>query len=275
MDVYIQEVVDSYSNYLAKFDQKHHSKCLKKFQRLLQRDQEAARSEALVFSWLHSLGLRPEPVDRGMGGIDFLCHPHSFRKFYVEVTALDPEAMAKESGIPNDPHQPEGSFNPITWGLLRKTIKKVRQMAGLSHPRLLIITGSHFMSNALLCNLGPALLTGDTRIEVPLHNIDSPIRISSQLSNSVFFRFLRGKLQPCRKTISAILFMALSGNQCHINGIIHPEPIMSFDIKSLPEVPFFRLKSWPIIDGVIQTEWIGPPSRPAIFKYVPLQDNDS
>lgn len=275
MHVSIQEIVDSYSEYLANFDQGHHSKCLKKFQRLLQRDQEAAWSEALVFSWLYSLGLRPEPIDKGMGGIDFLCHPHSFPIFYVEVTALDAETIAKESGIPNDPYQPGGSFSSITWTLLRKVIRKVKQMAGLSHPRLLVITGTHFMSDTLLCHFGPSdLLTGDSEIEVLLNSMDSPIIISSKLSNSVFFRFRKEKVQPCRKTISAILFMALFANQCHISGIIHPEPSMSFDINSLREVPFFRLKSWPIINGIIQTEWVGPPSRPAIFNYVPIQDND-
>ncbi len=275
MDVSIQDIVDSYSKYLAKFDQKHRSKCLKKFQRLLQMDQGAARSEAVVFSWLYSLGLRPEPIDRGMGGLDFICHPYSFSNFYVEVTSLDAETIAKESRIPNDPHQPGGSFSPITWTLLRKVIRKVRQMAGLSHPHLLVITGTHFMSDALLCNFGPSdLLTGNTKIEVPLHNIDSPTRMSSQLSNSVFFRFLKGRIQPCRKTISAILLMAIFADQCQVSGLVHPDPNLVFDIKSLPEVPFFRLKSWPIINGIIETEWVASPSRPANFNYVPIQDID-
>jgi hypothetical protein len=92
-DVSIQEVVDSYLDYLTKFDQKHLLKCSKKFQRLLRTDQEAARAEAAVFSWLHSRGLAPEPIDRGKGGPDFLCHSYSFSNFYVEVTALVPEIL--------------------------------------------------------------------------------------------------------------------------------------------------------------------------------------
>jgi hypothetical protein len=162
-DVSIQDVADSYLDYLAKFDQKHHSKCLIKFQRLLRADQEAARSEAVVFSWFHSIGLTPEPIDRGEGGPDFLCHSRSFSNFYVEVTSLSTKTIANKSGIPESPKDGGGgNFDTITLTLFRKTIKKIPQLASLPHPRLIVITGSHYAADTLLCGFGRFLLTGDT-----------------------------------------------------------------------------------------------------------------
>jgi hypothetical protein len=277
MDASIQEIVDSYSEYLANFDQKHRSKCLKKFQRLLRTDQKAARSEAVVFSWLHSLGLAPEPIDRGKGGPDFLCHSRHFSKFYVEVTTLSSETIANKSGIPDlDKCEGGGNFNPITLTLLRKAIKKIPQIANLSYPRLIVITGSHPASYTLFCGFGRDLLTGDTITDADSNKEEIPQLYYSEeeFINSIFFTVQEQNITPDNQSISAILLMANYCNRCYVIGLDHPEPHMRFDIRSLPEVPFCQLKSWPIINGIIQTEWVGPASRPAIFNYVPIQDND-
>jgi hypothetical protein len=275
-DVSIQEVVDSYLKYLAKFDQTHHVKCLKKYQRLLRTDQEAARSEAVVFSWLYSLELAPEPIDRGKKGPDFLCHSRCFSNFYVEVTALSSETIANKSGIPDlNKCDGGGNFNPITLTLLRKAVKKIPQIAGLSYPKLIIITGSHSAANTLLCDFGRDLLTGDTIIDADSDKKEIPQLYypEEEFINSIFFSVKQQKITPDHQTISAILLMANYWNQCCVIGLNHPEPHMRFDIRTLPEVSFFQFKSWPIINGIIDTEWVGPPSRPTIFNYVPIQDN--
>lgn len=275
-DVSIQEVVDSYLKYLAKFDQTHHVKCLKKYQRLLRTDQEAARTEALVFSWLHSLGLAPEPIDRGDGGPDFLCHSGSFSKLYVEVTSLSSETIANKSGIPDlDKCGGGGNFNPITLTLLRKAIKKIPQIASLPYPRLIVITGSHPSSYTLLCGFGLNLLTGDTITDADSgkEEISQIYYPEEEFINSIFFSVQERKITPDHQTISAILLMANYCNRCYVIGLNHPEPHMRFDIRSLLEVPFCQFKVWPIINGIIETEWVGAPSRPAIFNYVAIQDN--
>jgi hypothetical protein len=277
MDASIQEVVESYLKYLVKFDQAHNVKCSKKFQRLLRSDQEAARSEAVVFSWFHSLGLAPEPIDRGEGGPDFLCHSRSFSDFYVEDTALSAETIANKSGIPEiNKGEGGGNFDTITLTLLRKGIKKIPQLSGLPHPRLIVITGSHSAANTLLCGFGRDLLTGDTisyadsgKTEIP--QLYYP---EEEFINSIFFTVQQLKIKPDHQTISAILLMANYYNRCYAIGLIHPEPHMRFDIRSLPEVPFCQFKSWPIINGIIETEWIGGPSNPVIFNYMPIQDNN-
>jgi hypothetical protein len=277
MDVSIQEVIDSYLKYLAKFDQTHHVKCLKKYQRVLRTDQEAARSEALVFSWLHSFGLAPEPIDRGQGGPDFLCHSRVFPKFYVEVTTLSSETIANKSGIPDlDKCEGGGNFNPITLTLLRKAIKKIPQIANLPYPRLIVITGSHHASYTLLCGFGRDLLTGDTITDADCDKEGIPQLYypEEQFIKSIFFTVQEQNITADNQSISAILLMANYYNRCYVIGLNHPEPHMPFDIFSLPEVPFCQLKSWPIINRIIQTEWVGPSSRPAIFNYVPIQDND-
>lgn len=279
MQVSIQEIVESYLKYLAKFDQAHTTKCLKKFKRLLQADQEAARSEAVVFSLLHSLKLSPEPIDRGQGGPDFLCHPLCFSNFYVEVTALTQRKIAKDSGIPEVLKDcGGGNFGPITPTILSKAIKKIPQLSGLPHPRLIAITGSHHMAYTLLCGFGRNLLTGDTITTIT--DTDNDIETIPQLFyqeeeffKSIFFTVQGLNITPDHQTISAILLMANYDSQCCVIGLNHPEPHLSFDIHSMPDVPFCRFKSWPIINGIIETEWVGPPSRPAIFDYARIQEN--
>lgn len=270
MNVSIQEVVDSYLKYLAKFDQTHNVKCLKKFQRLLRADQEAARSEAVVFSWFHSLGLAPEPMDRGKGGPDFICHPLYLSDFYVEVTTLSTETIANKSRIPEiNKGEGGGTFDTITLTLLRKAIRKIPQLSGLQFPRLLVITGSHSASNTLLCGFGRDLLTGDTITDAD-NGITELYYSKEKFINSIFFSVQKHRIIPDHQTISAILLMANYHNRCYVIGLKHPEPLTRFDTRSLPEVPFCQFESWPIINRIVETEWVGPQSRPAIYNYVPI-----
>jgi hypothetical protein len=53
----------------------------------------------------------------------------------------------------------------------------------------------------------------------------------------------------------AILLVAISGIQADLVGLLHPEPGIPFAPSLFPQVPYLRVKNWPIVDGRIEIEW--------------------
>jgi hypothetical protein len=72
----------------------------------------------------------------------------------------------------------------------------------------------------------------------------------------------------CRKSISAILHVAVYGNKSEVWGILHPEPAWTLNIAFLPNLPFVRIAQWPVVDGKISTEWVvASPSGRSVFHF--------
>jgi hypothetical protein len=236
-------------------------------------DQEAAMAEAVTFGILEALALSPkvnESVKKG--GPDFLCtgsfatpalrrfvKPPPNSSFFVEATSLFPNAVSNRSGIPNDiPESGDGgAFSLLTQSVNNKAEAKNEQLKGCGKPGVVAIVSSH-SGIAALFNSATAeyCLVSEPQIRTPLGGGQS--RQETTLQRSVF---LQAGTDPAtivsyRKNISAILLIAVYGRESEIFGILHPEATFPINIKFFPKVPFIRLQKWPIVDGVISTEWI-------------------
>lgn len=265
----LAETIESYKTFLSVKYPSHYTP----FCNRLDCKPESARAEAVTFSLFRS---QFEDViiseDVGTGGADFLCVSES-RKIIVEVTCAESEAVAAQSGWPNG--VPEdgsgGSFGLITHMLRTKASKKAHQLSGYEMPQVLAITCEHIAADFLLGPLGAEMfLTSDTKISVPIATgkpIDEKIHLTTDLKDSVFFRFRDGIFEPCRQSISAILLISIFADKLYVVGILHPHPQHSFPISLLPSVPFLRMKKWPPENHGIETEWVIHSPKPTAFHH--------
>ncbi len=81
---------------------------------------ESARAEAVIFSMLRSNKLKVENYeDPSHGGPGFICKSNS-HSFLVEVSCLEVDSVAKNSGIPNEiPKESVASTYNLITNLLR------------------------------------------------------------------------------------------------------------------------------------------------------------
>ena len=197
-----------------------------------------------------------------------------------EVTCLGAEAVANQSGIKDSVPKggSAGCFGMITHMLRTRASGKTNQLSGYQIPRILVITTEHRCGDFLLGPQGAeTLLTSDTHITVPLNNSLENDYFSSDLRNSVFFKFgNNGRVELCRRSISCLLFANINTNRVDLVGILHPEPKFDFPINLLPSIPFLRIKKWPFQDHEIETEWIihYPESESFFHHAVELNDEE-
>ena len=249
------EVIKSYKLFLeVKYPTHFQSYC-----RRLKSHLESAKAEAVTFSILRSIFDDVQVAeDISTGGADFLCKSNG-AEFISEVTCLEAESVAAQSGWKNEvpKNGSAGSFGMITHMLRTKASSKAAQLSGHSFPRILVITCEHIAADVLLGSHGAeTLLTSDTKIEVPIGKPIENIDLVTDLKNSVFFRYKNGSLESCRRSISAILLLSIFADKTFVVGILHPDPEYDFPIRLFPSVPFLRLKAWPPKNGRIETEWV-------------------
>jgi len=249
------QIIESYKLFLeVKYPNHFDSYC-----RRLKNQPESSKAEAVTFSILRSIFnsvLIAEDISTG--GADFLCKMDG-AEFISEVTCLETEAVAAQSGWKNE--VPEngsaGSFSMITQMLRTKASSKAGQLSGHDFPRILVITSEHLSADFLLGPHGAeSFLTSDTQIEVPIDKPIENINIVTDLKNSVFFRYKNGSIESCRRSISAILLLSIFADKSLVVGILHPDPEYEFPINLLPSVPFLRMKAWPPENSIIETEWV-------------------
>ncbi len=256
----VPTLVDNYKNFLEVNYPNH----VRSFCRRLRDQPESARAEAVVYSFFEANHLDVQvEEDVGKGGVDFRCKTGK-AEFVTEVTGLDPESVTCKSGVPNE--LPETSFgyhySMITNLLRAKASQKAFQMSRYNCPRILVITSEHAEALGLLgMEGGENLLTGGTRIAIPSG------RLVIDLDKCTFFRLKNGKLESCRRSISAILLLSISPVNAFVVGILHPDPVYKFPIELLPSVPFLRLKKWPPENDSIEIELIGNKWKPERFWY--------
>jgi len=258
----LNDILENYKNYLRV----KHDLRFKLFERLEKKDPQAARAEAVVFSFLRSQGLDPHiEEDPSTGGVDFICGTGS-GAFYVEVTSVEREAAATRSGIPNEIEEQKAFwFDFITQSLWNKVYRKSRQFAAITRPALLVITGEHVASEVFFGEIGAqTLLVGDVQIRVSVGQPGLEETLSTQYNNSAFIN-KRGEIHEPSQRISGILLIGINQNYYSMVGILNPDPKHAFPIGNLPSVSFLRLDVWPPKDGIFRTQWvIGNPDIPRI-----------
>jgi hypothetical protein len=271
----INKTIETYKEFLMVKYPSH----FRPFCRRLNSKPESAKAEAVTFSLFRSVTEDVKVAeDVATGGADFLCLVDN-TDFIVEVTCLEGEAVAGQSGWPNEVPKgaSAGSFGMITHMLRTKASKKAPQLSCYQMPRVLAITSEHHAHALLGPPAAETLLTSDTKITVPIgQHIDENVHLTTDLKDSVFFKFKNGDIESCRKSISAILLIDISADRSLVVGILHPDPQHEFPISFLPSVPFLKMKEWPPENYSIETEWVIHTPQPARFFHqeVVLRDKE-
>lgn len=251
----VEDLVDNYKRFLSEKYPTH-------LKRYCNRKPDSARTEAVTFhffkNYSEDVQLKEDPAK---GGVDFQCKTDT-AKFMAEVTCLDAESIACKSGLKNESSLKRSSewYSGITGKLFGTAKKKASQISGYDCPRILVIGCEHPQADLLLGTTDAEfLLTGEQKIPVlPFSNPIENRNLVTDMENSVFFRYNKEtrKLEPCRRSISAILLFSIFGANVLVAGILHPDPAQKFPIEFLSSVPFVRLKKWPPENGMLEIEWI-------------------
>lgn len=256
------EVVDAYSLFLEVQHPDHH----KLFQRRLTTDPNAARAEAVVFSWLRSQRMKPEIAESpATGGVDYLCVPKLRPPFLIEVTVLNREAVERRSGWPDELSDRADAFSMITPNLWSKGRHKAPQLADKEVARVLAICLSHVGASALLgTKAAEWLMVSEPKIEWPIdfEGTSVPSRNVTDLRNAAFFRLEFNRIVPVRQSISAILLIAIWDDQLNAVGLLHPQPAVPFDYGVFHNLPFLRV-DWPFVAPDIRGEWVVGHPKPS------------
>lgn len=249
----LSDAVSAYSLLLEIGYPDHH----RSFQLRMGNDPDAAKAEAVVFSWLRSQAMVPTPFDTpGTGGPDYLCSPPLSAPFLIEVTSLNKEAVETRSGWPDELEEKAHSFGMVTANLWHKTRTKASQLSDYDVARVLAICLSHVGAGALLGQLAAQwLMTSQPQLSVPVGGPLNEIRQVSDLGKAAFLTIRDGLIVPARKSISAVLLIAIWEHELCVVGMLHPEPAVVLDYRVFGEVPFLRL-TWPLKDDALRTEWV-------------------
>lgn len=276
----IDGMLNSYSEYLHH----DHPQNAKRFGETRASDREAAVAEAVVFGILQQFNVDPQINDDvKTGGADFICCPSRGPlakrlpgdRFVVEATSLSPDAVTRRSKLPNaPPHEIGGrAVGLLMRSICNKAKSKATQLGGYPTPRVLAIASSHARIAVLFDDA-----TAEWALEPPSYwteEIGGSTEDGTEyndLETSVFMKpGPNGTIVACRQSISAILLVAVHGNQSEVWGILHPEPAFPLNIGFLPDVPFVRIARWPVVDGKLSTEWVGASPSGRSVCHFPVQ----
>src|SRR5262249_4588399 len=152
------------------------------------------------------------------GGVDYECISDYRDPFLLEVTHLDRDAVTDRSGWPDKLDDTVRMFSQITPKLYSKAKAKASQLADYDVARVLAITLTHVGAGALLGNLAARwLMLSEPKIAFPIAEGGlQPLQTSQQVTDlkySVFFKGESGTIVPTRRSISAILLVAIWDDQ--------------------------------------------------------------
>lgn len=257
----VYDLLDEYKDFLDGTDR------FESFERLCCAEPEAARSEAVAYSFFKRNGCEIQVEETpNEGGVDFRIQAES-TDFVVEVTSILRETYTEHSGIPERIISGRGySVDPYRIPhLIRSEVSsKARQMSGYDCPRILVITCEHPEYADFLDEkeaFGPAvLLTSPPKIEIPSGNN------VTDLADSLFFRFQNDRIVFCRESISAVLLFYISKYYVQTTCLLHPQPVYNFLVDFLPSVPFVEV----LISGTedyTETRWIPDNLPDGVFIY--------
>ena len=94
--------------------------------------------------------------------------------------------------------------------------------------------------------MSPPGISNRTQSKNTSDDTETPISFTSgnatNLEYSLFLKFNeRGRIEFCRKQISAVLLFYIRTHEASIVGLLHPKPIYRFSDKILPSVPFMKV----------------------------------
>jgi hypothetical protein len=261
------DIVSSFADYLSKRHPRNH----KEFLSRLRDNPEAAQAEAVTFSLLISLDLSPAVNETvKSGGLDFKCTPRSGEPFLVEVTSLNAERVAERTSLPNTTDETGGAYSFDNRKLREVVDSKMGQIVSGPLANVLVIILFHISASEVFGTLPiQELLTGQPKLVTYVGGHPSQ---RTDLENSIFLRAAEDRnIVSSRRALSAVLLVAATDGQCSVTGLVHPDPEVRLSLGGFGEVPFVRLKEWPIVaDGRIETEWTVPQPRNATIYLRPL-----
>jgi hypothetical protein len=161
----------------------------------------------------------------------------------------------------------------ITPNLWYKTKNKAAQLGGHEIARVHAICLTHIGADVLLGTLAAQwLMTSQPKLSVPIGVPITTIGEITDLSKSAFLSIRDDAIVAERKSISAILLIAIFENELHAVGMLHPEPAVAFNYRTFIELPFLRI-DWPVKDGNLITEWVMAKPTPRVDRHIPMSLN--
>lgn len=254
---YIQPLINKYKLVLKTKD----TQLLRRFCDRALYNPESCRAEALIYWFLSNCAvnvvINEHPRE---GGPDFRCGSEG-REFFLEVTSLSADAVARESGIPNVARAGVEILSPISRTLFEKAISKVPQLARIGKPSILAITTEHLLGSAFMDETATRnLLTGREYFCVPIGEPKRPMWVETALEDSVFYsREYDSPADHCRRDISAILLVHITSSGLRPIGALNPAASFPFSAQALSSVLFFSVSQQPDVDSpVIRLERNNP-----------------
>lgn len=260
-------------NEYKRFLETYHSERCKSFDELCCTEPEAARAEAVLFSFFKWDGYDIRVEETGNeGGVDFRAQKEN-TEFVIEVTSILRETFAEHSGVSENPWTSGRGVHVGDYDiahLIRSEVSgKADQMSGYDCPRLLVTACEHVEYQTYLKKSEDVGFGADMFLTSPqvlgLPNLDDV----TYLNDSLFIRFQNGRIVFCRASISAVLLFHISKYHSQVTGLLHPKPAHKFSIELLPSVPFVEalipekvlvseMKDYSVedFDNQIGTRWI-------------------
>ena len=275
------------------FLETYHSERCKSFHELCCTQPEAARAEAVIFSFFRWNGydIRVEEI-LSRGGVDFRVQTEN-TEFVVEVTSIAKRTFTRRSGAPEIPISGKG-YHPDPYKVARqirnKALEKEKQMTGYDCPTILTITCEHpeygYFLQSKDNDFNPCMfITSPPGAEMrydPESYTSHIVGNTTDLKYSLFFRFnKRNRIVFCRKQISAMLLFYIDEKYgAEIVGLLHPRPNYQFSHELLPSVPFVKalipervltseMADYSVedFDNQIRTRWIPNNLPDGLFRY--------
>ena len=251
----LAQVTQSYADFLMVRDAARYHDFIKR----QTENPDGADAEAAIFAWLRRSGLAPVPAeDLKTGGPDFRCSSAK-GEFAVEVTNLKREAVTDRSAWPDQVSESVFSFGGIFQNLLASVSSKVEQLSRAgAMPRVLAICSAHAGASALLRpEAARLMLSFGEKIAAPVGSTSASHRRINDpdQSESVFMRKDdAGQIEMRRRSVSAVLLVALTDFDLRVVGILNPSPVYPLDYRRFTDVPFLRATD--VEKDPVEQEWV-------------------
>jgi hypothetical protein len=254
------KVISEHQAWLKSFDKQR----LKKWMNLLKANPESAICEAKAKKLLSDQDIEIKPYENlSSGGPDFVCCKRGIT-FYVEITCVTKEKVAKKSGTNDQPAR--GSYYELmTDVFLSELCNKVPQCSNLGAPCVVAICTLHRRGGAMCFGKAAMedLLTGTPHISMKFDPNKGrgvgKVYESTDLQDSAFIRLdktLTGQIEFARNPISAVLLCSFGYLQMELVGALHPNPKYNFDRTLLPNIEFGELTEEWKETGELKVKWI-------------------
>lgn len=254
-------VIDLFVKWIEQFDRRHARFWAHRYKD----DPEAAMCEAMYWEILTDCGVEVKPnadLDGGKPAPDFVCYKDGCR-FYVEVTCIRIETATNGTGLSPtvDLENRASSYAPLNQAIFNECRSKTPQCSGLDAPCILAVGTFHLQASVLCIKKAfmEWLLTSEPKIayyvDLGRGKPSNETWQETDLRRSVFDR--PGKLEgieSVRQPISGLLVAGLGCRPPSLYGLIHRNPVHTFNPSLLPRIPFCHMKV-DVINGTISTEW--------------------